>query len=488
MHKLSLIFCCIALLFASCSTETRKETTITGKSDLPNQTINFNYIKRNYAHFKTENYSTTTDSLGNFSISIPVEQLTIGTLETKNIETRLVFSPEFNFTLYIKNDSLSFEGKGADENLLMYTKNNTNGCSNNDILRDFYTKQLSMEEMILMANKAKELNDSILSTFQSQKKYQQEFLDYISVVNKVDYIYCLNSIPLCLSRKNRTPITEIKLPKDLQKIISLSAVANDKYVCSNNYLYTLGSIIRSEVSKQYAKDSTINRKDLRWKYITDSLPPLTKEYCVVEAVASKLSYYDFLDSSKVAYFKSINPSKNSINAVNEYIKKYETKKAMLNAPLHSDFLTTTLCDTTGNELHFKEICEKYKNKVLYLDIWSLGCGPCRMAMPFSKQMKDSLKGKDVEFIYLTVDSGDTPEKSKKIWNKTFEVSQTKHNHYCLKASFNAKILQLFSINYVPDYMIIDKKGKLVSYNADRPVKNGKYNSELQKQLIELALQ
>jgi len=47
--------------------------------------------------------------------------------------------------------------------------------------------------------------------------------------------------------------------------------------------------------------------------------------------------------------------------------------------------------------------------------------------------------------------------------------------------FDSKLHQLLSIIAVPTYLLIDKEGNLVSYNADKP-----YKAELKEQLLNLA--
>ena len=39
-------------------------------------------------------------------------------------------------------------------------------------------------------------------------------------------------------------------------------------------------------------------------------------------------------------------------------------------------------------------------KVLYVDLWGLGCGPCREEMPYSVGLHKKLEGKPVEFVYI----------------------------------------------------------------------------------------
>src|SRR6187455_976701 len=51
-------------------------------------------------------------------------------------------------------------------------------------------------------------------------------------------------------------------------------------------------------------------------------------------------------------------------------------------------------DLTGQSISF----DRYKGKVLFINLWATWCGPCRAEMPGIQSLSEKLKGQPVEFI------------------------------------------------------------------------------------------
>jgi thiol-disulfide isomerase/thioredoxin len=105
----------------------------------------------------------------------------------------------------------------------------------------------------------------------------------------------------------------------------------------------------------------------------------------------------------------------------------------------------------------KKKLSDYKGKVVYLDFWASWCGPCRQQMPFAKEIKKYFEGKDVVFLYVSID--DTDEKWKNgIHSMQVEGVQTR------SGGWGGDIPKLYNITSIPAYFLIDKKGNF----AERP--------------------
>ena len=214
----------------------------------------------------------------------------------------------------------------------------------------------------------------------------------------------------------------------------------------------------------------------------DSLTAKTREHYLAQDIYNNLTIWDYYDSLTIETFKSISLDENCLFIINKEIEKFDIKNAMLGMPLNKDFLTTVIFDTANVKMTIGDVVNKLKGKVIYLDTWSTNCGPCLMAMPLSKKLKEKLTDEPIEFVYITVDKD-----SENLWDKVFEVSQTRKNHYRFEKEFNSKLHNMFSIRAVPTYLLIDKQGNLVSYNAERPFNmSWQVNLKLEEKLIELA--
>lgn len=109
-----------------------------------------------------------------------------------------------------------------------------------------------------------------------------------------------------------------------------------------------------------------------------------------------------------------------------------------------------------------DIFKKYKGKVVYVDFWASWCIPCRAEMPNAANLKQKLKGKNIEFLYFGYNDNE------KAWLKARNQLTIEGVHYLLNEKMIKEADELFGINGIPHYAIIDKEGRIVSKRADRP--------------------
>ena len=103
-------------------------------------------------------------------------------------------------------------------------------------------------------------------------------------------------------------------------------------------------------------------------------------------------------------------------------------------------------------------------KVLYVDLWGLGCGPCREEMPYSVGLHKKLEGKPVEFVYICL-GGE---------QKFFERDIVKlgiagtGKNILLSDDEGRILMHYFGFSGTPHYWIIGENGDFVSEFAIRP--------------------
>jgi len=136
-------------------------------------------------------------------------------------------------------------------------------------------------------------------------------------------------------------------------------------------------------------------------------------------------------------------------------KFHELKDTSKAAP---DFV---LKDIDGKQVRLSD----FKGTVVYLDFWATNCAPCVAEIPDAKKLSERFKGKDVVFIYISLDH--SSEKLKQFLNKN------SFNGIQLNApqGFASDIANLYEINAIPHYFLIDKAGNIVNADAPRPSSN-----------------
>jgi thiol-disulfide isomerase/thioredoxin len=120
-----------------------------------------------------------------------------------------------------------------------------------------------------------------------------------------------------------------------------------------------------------------------------------------------------------------------------------------------------LTDAEGKTVRLTD----FKGKVVYIDFWASWCGPCRMTMPASKQMHEQLsekQRKSIVFLYISIDA------IKENWIKAMQDLGVQGVNVISPGNWNSPACGYFQINSIPRYMIMDKKGDIVDFNAPRP--------------------
>lgn len=137
--------------------------------------------------------------------------------------------------------------------------------------------------------------------------------------------------------------------------------------------------------------------------------------------------------------------------INKYIK---TKRNFENPEKGENSLLISAKDTPANEL-IKKIIEEHKGQIVYLDIWSTWCSPCRNEMPYSRKLFNELNSDKIDFAYLCTDSKEN------IWKALISEMEIEGSHYLATPAQSRFVYELFEMSGVPHYILIDENGNVV---------------------------
>lgn len=120
----------------------------------------------------------------------------------------------------------------------------------------------------------------------------------------------------------------------------------------------------------------------------------------------------------------------------------------------------TLKDMDGKSVTLKD----FAGKVVYMDFWSSGCGPCRYEMKngspkLHARFKDN---KEVVFLYISIDD------STLLWKNAIAADKIEGIHLLSPGGFQSPVGLAFNINSIPRYIILGKDGKIFDDDAPRP--------------------
>lgn len=153
------------------------------------------------------------------------------------------------------------------------------------------------------------------------------------------------------------------------------------------------------------------------------------------------------------YHSIVKDEKRKVNYLNYYSKWQKVKPG------------EKMPDLAGVDLNGKIVrISDFKGKVIYLDLWYSGCGPCRKEIRegspvLHEQFKDR---KDLVFIYASVDSKEA------LWREAVEKDGAEGVHLLVNSPENKEMLEQLTVISFPRYIIIDKKGRIADVQAPRP--------------------
>ncbi|MFE3867153.1 TlpA family protein disulfide reductase [Flavobacterium sp. LS2P90] len=120
-------------------------------------------------------------------------------------------------------------------------------------------------------------------------------------------------------------------------------------------------------------------------------------------------------------------------------------------------LSETLLSTNDSQVAFKDILKKHKGKTLVIEIWASWCGDCVKAMPKIKELQSN--NPDVAYVFISMDK--TADK----WKIGIEKHELKGEHFMANDQMKGVFGKAIDLDWIPRYIIIDKKGKIVLYRA-----------------------
>ncbi|WP_282037087.1 TlpA family protein disulfide reductase [Saccharicrinis aurantiacus] len=462
------ILCCIL-------TNAQKPVKITGNIISGNPTeIEFQYMNDNPISYLSDDYKGVFVNQ-TCTLQIPTKRLMNGQMQVGNYTQPVCFFPGDNIIIDIDGDSILFKGKGANKNNFLQAIEKSE-FNSDYIYKALCSDDLNLDTFAYQVNRFIDGRTQLLYNYQKTYQLEEAFINYYLADIKYARYGAIESAKRFYCHKYKIDSDSVKWPQIYTEKYDLSLL-NDhdtKYSIYNDYIASVVHEI-SEIIR--IKDDKISKDDAKFIAINDSLSGKTRSYAMAAQIQSKLSESNY-DQKFIDAFYKLNNDEIASYEVATAIKKYKTKQSLLGQPLHPEMANAIVVDSAGVKSTFGEMMTQFKGKVVYLDIWSPYCGPCRMAMPHSKKLKSKLANKPIEFVYITVDGNND-----NLWDTLYEVSQTKDNHYLFENGFDSSLHNFMEIFWVPCYMIFDKDGKLANYSAPRPteVKDGE-ESDLEREL------
>ncbi len=235
---------------------------------------------------------------------------------------------------------------------------------------------------------------------------------------------------------------------------------------------TISKILEKGINDEFAALNTSEYNDLIDFYVASKLNRKSKKLTLTDRFNYVADSNILSGSTKDVYLSRFMAwlIKKPDSVYNPLFKKYDQivrnkKMKQLVTSRRNDYKNPKIAsaisiNSKSNSLI--DIFKKYTGKVIYVDFWASWCVPCRVEMPNAAILKENLKGKNIVFLYLGYND------KEKAWTKARNQLEIVGEHYLLNEMMIKEADELFGINGIPHYAIIDKDGKIISKRADRP--------------------
>ncbi|WP_317191987.1 TlpA family protein disulfide reductase [Hymenobacter rubidus] len=120
----------------------------------------------------------------------------------------------------------------------------------------------------------------------------------------------------------------------------------------------------------------------------------------------------------------------------------------------------TVRDASGKTVSLAD----YKGKVVYLDFWASWCGPCMAEVPAGVALKKQFEGKDVVFLYVSIDDKEDA------WKKALSTHplSSPNSVHTLDKGWDAPAPKAYQVHGIPAYFLIGRDGRLAADETPRP--------------------
>ncbi len=442
------------LLVAACA-GVPEEAKISGQiANATVEQVEVYYIK-DFVTNERESLFLELDQNGSFAGILPLSkgqfaQLKIGTRE---IPLYLLPGSEVNVTLdaSLPDDAPILKGKKYFESefLIEY---------NNEILpnhsRSFFIGEISTknpEEFTAALETSLSAKLSFLAGHENYKKFDKEFVSSLKTIYKYEKFELLMLYPRIWASGN--PEAELNLPDTYYDFLLEEGVFNDSAAQSRSYFG-----FAAEYLSKCLADNKVDPDDMQvgfensFKMANEVFTGKTREAMVAKGMLDLLRYGNFKRAVDLyPQFKEKVPSGFYFDFVAAEHDKIAATAPGNPAP---DF---THVDIDGNNVSMAD----FRGKVVYLDFWASWCGPCMRQMPFLKDLKKRMEGKDVVFLYISVD--EDPE----AWKKTVAEKEIEGVHLNVPGRQHP-VPVAYAVRGIPKFMLIGRDGKILDNVPPRP--------------------
>jgi thiol-disulfide isomerase/thioredoxin len=403
------------------------------------------------------------DSTGTFRFEFETFHSHDAFIKYKNIRVDLYVTPSDSLFLKLNSEALK------NNSYPFFEISGSNAETSNNIIEYWRFRRLasfvsdvenkSVEEYLSDLAQYISLEDSVLSAFIEKYNPTDDFKTWAKnyiIYSKASKLLSFNTH----HDRNKTQFEGELFDKRLFPVNDDSAIVTSLY----------GTHLWHYSSFRYMGDDTLVmnllRKEKRFQAYNTYLKNIIKhEEPGISRDIMCYKLFKMLHKHSLDVFNALRKDVSLFIDNKELIAMVQEKKKVVETKRVSNISQLSLeskeeCEIMGG--FWERIKNKHKGKVIYLDFWATWCGPCRGEIPHAIELHDYYKDKPIGFVNICMSSDSI------MWKKIVEDSHIAGENHFLNNDQTKIVRSKFKIPGFPTYMILDKEGNIVNYDAPRP--------------------
>ena len=135
-----------------------------------------------------------------------------------------------------------------------------------------------------------------------------------------------------------------------------------------------------------------------------------------------------------------------------YVEKFRERASAIPGAMFPD---VAFIDASGKAVKM----EQFRGKFVYIDLWASWCVPCCKEVPYLQALEKEIENEDIVFVSISTDSSEDP------WHKKMEQLEMHGNQWL---NTDGKLCDKLNVSSIPHFLIYDREGRLLVYDAPRP--------------------
>lgn len=378
---------------------------------------------------------------------------------------RIYVAPGYNLTL---------TGDATDYLTLLKTKKITGvGAESNQyrqkldsiiVARNDRTEwyELKLDSLLAYIKKTRVLHDSVCNAVFNKKPKQDKHFDAFKKMiaideQSMDFYMLLQHLEF----GKFTAQQMADIAKQHTPAIFAKGISNDEYLLADDYKTWIMPVYMSYTKKMDAlrDSSSVKQPGYLLNTINKLYTGKVRELYLYNSVASGISRASSIEQLNQAK-KEVEPRLSAIKNTalkRDLANSFAEKEAQLmQIQIGKPAPTFSLPSDKGETYSL----DSFKGKVIYIDLWASWCAPCRAELPNYRKLYEKYKNnQQIAFMGIAVFDGDRE------WRKALAAEKPT---WLQLYDNNGVVARSYVANAIPKYILIDKNGKVVNFNAPGP--------------------